>query len=123
MMDAAHSFGRWLNERRRALDFTQHEPARQVGCAVITIKKFEAGERRPSRQIAARLLDVLALPPEERTAFFRLARTPPHPSMSSAAPAPPTAAVSEHVTVDDSGRAVRGYELRERLGAGGFGAV
>jgi transcriptional regulator with XRE-family HTH domain len=36
------SFGRLIKERRKALDLTQEELARQVGCAIITIKKIEA---------------------------------------------------------------------------------
>jgi WD40 repeat protein len=46
------SLGRILKERRRALDLTQAELARRVGCAVVTIKKLEADDVRPSRQIA-----------------------------------------------------------------------
>ncbi|HEX9371760.1 MAG TPA: helix-turn-helix transcriptional regulator, partial [Roseiflexaceae bacterium] len=50
-MDRNHSFGYWLQRRRKALDLTQAELAQQVGCAVTTIKKIEADERRPSRQL------------------------------------------------------------------------
>ncbi|HEU5103414.1 MAG TPA: helix-turn-helix transcriptional regulator [Roseiflexaceae bacterium] len=58
-MDLETSFGRWLRQRRRALDLTQDDLARQVGCAIITIQKLEADERRPSRQLAERLADQL----------------------------------------------------------------
>ena len=54
MQDA--SFGHWLNERRKASDLTQDDLARQVGCAVITIKKIEANTLRPSKQIVERLV-------------------------------------------------------------------
>ncbi len=70
----AVSFGRWLKERRKLLDLTQDQLARKVGCALITIKKLEADERRPSRQIAERLLEVLAIPEDDQVAFLRLAR-------------------------------------------------
>ncbi len=73
-MDGASSFGYWLRRRRKALDLTQDELARQAGCATTTIKKIEADERRPSRQLAERLADLLALAPEARTAFLKAAR-------------------------------------------------
>ncbi len=54
-MSAGSSFGRWLSSRRHLLDLTQEELAQQVGCSVVTIRKLEADERRPSKEIAARL--------------------------------------------------------------------
>jgi predicted ATPase/transcriptional regulator with XRE-family HTH domain len=68
------SFGYWLRRRRKALDLTQEALAQQVGCAVVTIKKIEADERRPSRQIAERLVAILAIPLEERDLFLKCAR-------------------------------------------------
>lgn len=72
--DNTASFGYWLRRRRKALDLTQEALAQQVGCAVVTIKKIEADERRPSRQIAERLVTVLAIPPNERDLFLQCAR-------------------------------------------------
>ncbi len=72
--DNTASFGYWLRRRRKALDLTQEALAQQVGCAVVTIKKIEADERRPSRQIAERLITVLAIPPAERDLFLQCAR-------------------------------------------------
>src|SRR5215208_3118696 len=54
-MEGNASFGYWIRRRRKALDLTQDELARQVGCALSTIRKIEADERRPSRQVAERL--------------------------------------------------------------------
>ena len=68
------SFGYWLRRRRKELDLTQEALAQQVGCAVVTIKKIEADERRPSRQITERLVTVLAIPPDERDLFLQCAR-------------------------------------------------
>ncbi len=68
------SFGRWLQRRRKALDLTQGELARRVGCAVETLRKIEADARRPSRQIAERLAGALELPKAEGIAFVRAAR-------------------------------------------------
>jgi predicted ATPase/class 3 adenylate cyclase len=73
-MDRTNSFGYWLRRRRRALDLTQEELARQVGCALETIKKIETDARRPSREMAERLADVLRVAPDERTAFVKAAR-------------------------------------------------
>ena len=68
------SLGYWIRRRRKALDLTQAKLAQQVGCAVATIKKIEADERRPSRQIAERLADLLFIPDAERELFLRVAR-------------------------------------------------
>ena len=57
------SFGQWLKKRRKMLDLTQQELAQQVGCAVITVQKIEADERRPSKQMAelfAKYLEIAA---------------------------------------------------------------
>jgi predicted ATPase/class 3 adenylate cyclase len=72
-MDGNASFGLWLRRRRKALDLTQADLARRVGCAEVTIRKIEADERRPSRQIATRLADSLALAPLDRAAFLKAA--------------------------------------------------
>jgi predicted ATPase/DNA-binding XRE family transcriptional regulator len=79
------TFGAWLRQCRQTLDLTQAELAAQVGCTRITIAKIEAGERRPSKQVAARLAEALALPPEERPAFMRLARGSGPPAAAPAA--------------------------------------
>lgn len=73
-MAETHSFGYWVRRRRKALDLTQDALARQVGCALGTLKKIETDERRPSRQLAARLADCLAIPSAERAAFLKAAR-------------------------------------------------
>ncbi|MFL5803167.1 MAG: tetratricopeptide repeat protein [Roseiflexaceae bacterium] len=77
-MDVETSFGRWLRARRRALDLTQGDLARRVGCSVVTIQKIEADERRPSRQIAERLVDGLMVTTDQRGALIRLARAEPY---------------------------------------------
>ncbi|HEY0733322.1 MAG TPA: helix-turn-helix domain-containing protein [Herpetosiphonaceae bacterium] len=73
-MQSDISFGRWLKQRRKALDLTQDDLARQVGCSVVTIRKIEVDERRPSRQIAELLAHHLAILPHERSAFLQFAR-------------------------------------------------
>src|SRR5215216_1395560 len=71
-----HDFGAWLRHARMALDLTQETLAEAVGCATQTVRSFESGRRRPSREMAARLADILQVPLVERDAFLRLARAP-----------------------------------------------
>lgn len=73
-MDLEPSFGRWVHARRRALDLTQDELARQVGCSLVMIQKVESDARRPSRQIAERIADCLKIDGEQRAAVISLAR-------------------------------------------------
>lgn len=72
-MEQTSSFGYWLRSRK-ALDLTQDEFAQRVGCATATIKKIEADERCPSRQMAERLVTCLEIPDSERPDFLRAAR-------------------------------------------------
>src|SRR5262245_2765310 len=73
-MSELFSFGAWVRQRRRALDLTREELATQVGCAVMTIRHIEADERRPSKQLAARLADCLQISAEDCPAFVQAAR-------------------------------------------------
>ncbi|MBA3476949.1 MAG: XRE family transcriptional regulator, partial [Lautropia sp.] len=68
------SFGEWLRRRRKALDLTQEALAQRAGYSLGAIRKLEADERRPSRELAESLADVLAVPVEERAAFLKVAR-------------------------------------------------
>ena len=70
----ALSFGDWIQRRRKALDLTQADLAQKVGCAVVTIKKIEHDERKPSRQLVELLADHLAIPAAVRGDFMRKAR-------------------------------------------------
>lgn len=84
------SFGRWLKQRRKALDLTQGELARRAGCALATIEKLERDRRRPSRELAEALVAALEVPPEQRPAFVSLARgTPDQPEEATRQPSSP----------------------------------
>lgn len=79
------SFGNWLRQRRKALDWTQVDLAEKVGCSLALIRKLEADERRPSKQITGILAQLLDIPPNEHEGFFAFARgtntltpLPPH---------------------------------------------
>ncbi len=113
------SFGTIVKERRQTIGLTQTELARRVGCAAITIRKIEADALRPSVQIAERLALALNIPEAEQLAFVRLAR-----SERPVSPIPPPPPAPEEIgRADLKGRAVRGYQLGERIGSGGFGVV
>ncbi len=91
------TFGQWLKRRRSGLGFTQAELGRRVGYAVATIRKIEGDEMRPSRQLAEKLADELAIAAEERAAFIRFARDegepPALPTLAAASvPTPPSPA-------------------------------
>ena len=74
-MVARTPFAEWLRQRRHLLDLTQAELAQQSSCATITIRKLEAGERKPSLELARALTAVLRIPAREQTAFIQFART------------------------------------------------
>ncbi len=73
-MSADLSFGEWLKRRRRSLGLTQVELGKRIGYSGETIRKVEADESRPSRQMAALLADTLDVPPPDRAQFVRFAR-------------------------------------------------
>lgn len=66
-----------LRKLRRQRDMTRQALATCAGCSTKTIQKIEAGERRPSRQIAGLLAECLGVPEEERAEFVALARSAP----------------------------------------------
>jgi predicted ATPase/transcriptional regulator with XRE-family HTH domain len=73
-VDRDRAFGRLLRRLRKAHDLTQDALAQRAFCAVDTIKKIEAGLRRPSRQLAEQFADCLALAGDDRAAFLASAR-------------------------------------------------
>ena len=118
-MEQISSFGQIVRERRGTLGLTQSELARRAGCAPITVRKMEADALRPSVQLAELVALALHIPEEEQLAFVRLARQEIAPS-----PIPkPTPSPGEIGIEDLSGRAVKGFELAERIGSGGYGVV
>ncbi|MEO8286575.1 MAG: helix-turn-helix domain-containing protein [Chloroflexota bacterium] len=73
-MAVAEQFKDWFKQRRKSLDFTQEELARDVGCSVATIRGMEQGGFRPSRQLAQIVAAALEVPTEEQAAFVQWAR-------------------------------------------------
>ena len=64
----------WLRQKRRALDLTQKAFAEQVGCAEITVRRMEADEYKPSKELAAALFEKLGIPEYERSEWILFAR-------------------------------------------------
>src|SRR5919199_1035129 len=95
-MDESTSFGAWLKQRRKALDLTQEELARHLGCATVTLQKIELDERRPSKDIAERLAVTLEIAPEERPTFLKVARAELSVERLSSLPAVPADQPAPH---------------------------
>lgn len=76
-MDTVGSFGALLRQRRRMLDLTQEELANAVGCALVTIRKMETEQRRPSKALAERVANCLNIGVAEYAGFMALARHDP----------------------------------------------
>ena len=55
-----------------------------VGCSQVTIRKIEADELRPSRQLSELLVDKLGIQPEKQEAFIHFARSGFYPVSVSA---------------------------------------
>ena len=111
-------FGLWLKRRRRALDLTQEAMAQQIGCALVTLRKIETGERRPSKPILERLAAILSIPPAEQPAFMAYARSvypDDAPSPHSAAPHTATSDSADHTPWQRSERSARRDNLPLQL--------
>ncbi len=68
------SFGAWLKHRRKELDLTQAELAERASCTVFALRKIEAGERRPSKQLAELLVKPLEISSVDHSTFIKVAR-------------------------------------------------
>ncbi len=73
-MDVSTSFGEWLKQRRTILHMSREQLAQRAGCAVITLRKIESDERRPSAQLAERLAVLLDVPRAVQPTFVSVAR-------------------------------------------------
>jgi predicted ATPase/transcriptional regulator with XRE-family HTH domain len=113
-----YSFGNWVRKRRRALDLTQQELARRVGCSPSLVFKIEADERRPSRQIAGLLAEKLDIPANQHALFLKIARQEKStlslddiPPLSNLEPAPPPKTNSDNLPVPPTPLVGREHEV------------
>src|SRR5690606_30593794 len=126
-MEDAGDFGAWLKRRRRELDLTQQQLAECAACSTVTIRKFEARERRPSRELAELLSGCLGIPAAQRCTFVAFApglRPQLGPAQSPAAqmapPAIPAAARGKQFSLPIppapfGGRAAELVQISRRL--------
>ncbi len=91
---AGPAFGAWLRERRQGRDMTQEALARQAGCSFETIRKIEAGLRRPSRQVAELLAEAVGFGGADQEAFVLWARGVPGSAPPGRAAGPAAAGVA-----------------------------
>ena len=118
-MNREITFGSIVKDRRHHLGLTQAELARRANCAPITIRKIEANAMNPSLQIVELLAEALDIPENDRLAFVRLGHVELEPL-----PIPTPKPIPDEIGQQDlTGRAIRGFELGERIAVGGFGAV
>lgn len=68
--EQARTLGELIRERRRQLELTQEEVARQIQTSIPYIGHLEANKRRPSEVIVTRLAEALGL---DRSELFFLA--------------------------------------------------
>lgn len=73
-MESPDTFGQTIKRYRKELDLTQEQLAGRVSCAPATIRKIEAGQRRPSRQMAEVLARALQIAPGNMAQFLAMAR-------------------------------------------------
>ena len=92
-MDFTPPFGQWLKGRRKALGLTQASLAHTLNYAVITVQKIEAGDLRPSAEMAEVMAEFLQVPPEERGAFTAFARGVELRQRHSNLPVPPNSLI------------------------------
>ncbi len=146
MSDDDASFGRWLREQRRTRDLTQEEMAELLDISPSAVRKFEAGERRPSKQLAEQMAQRLRLQGEALRQFESLVRAPvaapqslaidqpverrvsvararPSESPSSNLPVPPTSFVGRQQEQEDVLRLLQRPQTRllTLLGPPGIG--
>ncbi|HYP42347.1 MAG TPA: tetratricopeptide repeat protein [Chloroflexia bacterium] len=74
-MNGVLPFGQWLKQQRRLLGLTQEQLAERTGCAFETIRKLEAGTRKPSRQMAEVLAKSIGVAPEDLPTIVEFARS------------------------------------------------
>ncbi len=73
-MQDFQAFAPWLKRRRKALDLTREALAGLAHCSVSTVRRLEANDLRPSKQLAESLAEALQIPPDQHEAFVQFAR-------------------------------------------------
>ena len=79
------TFGVWLRQQRRRLDWTQVELAQRVGYSVATIRKLERDELRPSKRLTEQLAHALDVAVTQHASLVSFARSTPTQGLEPAA--------------------------------------
>ena len=111
---ALHTFGAQVRSRREHLGLTRAQLAHTVGCAVVTLRKIESGERRPSRQLADLLVRHLQLPLKD-------VEPPAAPVATSRKPAPKLIGRTQDIEYAASRLLQSDIQLLTLIGPGGVG--
>ena len=82
------TFGKWLRQKRRALDLTQEAFADQIGCARITLRRIESDALKPSKELALVLLEKVGIPKSDCAAWLPFARGLGDPPVKQTIPLP-----------------------------------
>lgn len=130
-MKTETSFGKWLYNRRRALDLTRQALADQAGCAEITLRRIENNTLKPSRELALILLEKLGIPEEARPHWIGFARgltgnpeqpgAPPLTRPPTNLPALLTSFIGRKKEQADASGLVAKHRVVTLLGMGGIG--
>ncbi|MCW5853206.1 MAG: AAA family ATPase [Anaerolineae bacterium] len=78
-METGLTFTAWLKRKRREQGLTQEILAGLAGCSTPYLKKIEAGQRQPTRQVVVALLDALQVPKDAQPTYIALAFASPPP--------------------------------------------
>lgn len=91
-MDDQNAFGAWLRRQRKAQDLSREALARRAHCSASAVRRMEAGELRPSPELALSLATALNVPPTDQEAFVRFARgdAAAYPATAVLTPTPTT---------------------------------
>ena len=89
--DLAVRLAEQVRRLRIQAGLTQAELAARVGCSAAAIRKFEAGQRRPSSQLAERLAAAIELREADRPAFADLLLAAGFPHLAALPQAPDAA--------------------------------
>jgi predicted ATPase/DNA-binding XRE family transcriptional regulator len=127
VLETAESFGQWLRKHRRGMDLTQSELASRVGCAQVTVKKLEADQLRPSKQLAEAVIHQLGIQAGECEALVRFARGGYGPNLPSLKfpknnlPVELTSFIGRDREIAEVKQAIHEHRLVTLTGAGGTG--
>ena len=109
------------------MDLTQSELAKRVGCAQVTIKKLEADQLKPSKELAEAVIRQLGIPPEEHEAYVIFARggsDPTHKNLKpprNNLPVEMTSFIGREKEIAEVRQALDVHRLVTLTGSGGTG--